>query len=176
MSGRAGRRIALREARLAREARDPAAAQRRRRVWRVCGTTALAIVVVAVAVAISSGGGRANAASGGRLSGAAFSAKLFAGVPHHGTVLGRLDAPVRLIEFADLQCPYCDQYAVQALPTLVRDYVRTGKVRMQFENLSFMGPGSVVAGRAAAAAAQQNRLWNFVDLMYLNQARRTADT
>jgi protein-disulfide isomerase len=77
---------------------------------------------------------------------------------------------VRIVEFADLQCPYCDEYAVQALPALVHDYVRTGKVQMQFENLSFIGPDSVRAGRIAAAAAEQNRLWNFVDLLlYLNQ-------
>jgi protein-disulfide isomerase len=174
MSGRPSRRMARHQARLAREPRGRPTAPSRQRVWRLSGTVALAIVVVAVAVATSSGGGRANAASGGRLSGAAFSAKLFAGIPQRGTVLGRRDAPVRLIEFADLQCPYCDQYAVQALPTLVRDYVRTGKVRMQFENLSFIGPGSVAAGRAAAAAAQQNRLWNFVDLMYLNQGEENS--
>jgi hypothetical protein len=45
---------------------------------------------------------------------------------------------------------------------------------MQFENLSFIGPGSVAAGRVAAAASQQNRLWNFVDLMYLNQGEENT--
>ncbi len=128
-----------------------------------------AVAIAAVAVAISSGGGSANAASGGRLSGAAFSSSLFAGIPQHGTVLGRADAPARIIEFADLQCPYCQEYAAQALPSLVRDYVRTGKVQMVFENLSFIGPDSVRAAHVAAAAAAQDKLWNFVDLMYLNQ-------
>jgi protein-disulfide isomerase len=84
-------------------------------------------------------------------------------------VLGRPDAPARIIEFADLQCPYCQEYTAHALPSLVRDYVRTGKAQMDFENLSFIGPDSVQAARVAAAAAAQNKLWNFVDLMYLNQ-------
>jgi protein-disulfide isomerase len=79
-----------------------------------------------------------------------------------------------VVEFADRQCPYCDEYSVQALPALVRDYVRTGKVSMRFENLSFIGPGSVAAGRVAAAAAEQNRLWNFIDLMYLNQGEENS--
>ena len=35
-----------------------------------------------------------------------------------------------LVEFADLQCPFCKQYATDVLPTVVRDYVRTGKVRL----------------------------------------------
>lgn len=45
---------------------------------------------------------------------------------------------------------------------------------MQFENLSFIGPDSVTAGRTAAAAAAQDRLWNFVDLMYLNQGEENT--
>jgi protein-disulfide isomerase len=167
--------MAAREARLAREAQARATAARQRRLRAIGGVLVVAIAVVAVAIAVSSGSGAsANAASGGNLRGAAESSSLFAGIPQHATILGRADAPVRLVEFADLQCPYCDQYTVQALPTLVRDYVRTGKVQMQFVNLSFIGPDSVSAGRAAAAAAQQNKLWNFVDLMYLNQGQENT--
>jgi protein-disulfide isomerase len=121
-----------------------------------------------VAAAVAASGGqtsRATAAQGARLSGGAFSSRLFAGIPQRGTLLGRAGAPVRLVEFADLQCPYCDEYAVQTPPSLVANFVRQGKLQMQFENLSFIGPDSVKAGRVAAAAAQQNRLWNFVDML-----------
>ena len=45
---------------------------------------------------------------------------------------------------------------------------------MQFENLSFIGPGSVAAARVAAAASQQNKLWNFLDLLYLNQGEENS--
>jgi protein-disulfide isomerase len=174
MTARQGRKAAAREARLAKEAQALSAAAARRRLRALGGILAAVLVVVAATVAISSAGGRANAATGGRLNGAAFSASLFAGIPQHGTILGKANAPVRLVEFADLQCPYCDEYSVQALPALVRDYVRTEKVSMQFENLSFIGPGSVAAGRAAAATAQQDRLWNFIDLMYLNQGEENS--
>jgi protein-disulfide isomerase len=176
MSGRPGRKVAAREARLAREVELRAAAARQRRSRALGGVLLVTVAVVAVAIAVSSGSGAsANGASGGKLSGAAGSSSLFAGIPQRGTILGRANAPVRLVEFADLQCPYCDQYTLQALPTLVRDYVRTGKVQMQFENLSFIGPDSVSAGRAAAAAAaQQNKLWNFIDLMYLNQGQENT--
>jgi protein-disulfide isomerase len=174
MSARHSRRATEREARLAQEAQARSAAAARRRLRALGGILAAVIVVVVAAVAISSAGGRANAAIGGRLNGTAFSASVFAGIPQHGTVLGNANAPVRMVEFADLQCPYCDEYSVQALPALVRDYVRTGKVSMRFENLSFIGPGSVAAGRVAAAAAEQNRLWNFIDLMYLNQGEENS--
>jgi protein-disulfide isomerase len=169
MSSRQGRRAAARQARLAQEARARSAASRRRRLYALGGAVVAALALVAVAVALSSGGGSANAASGGKLTGASLSESLFAGIPQQGTVLGKPDAPVRVIEFADLQCPYCQEYTAQALPALVRDFVRTGKVQMQFENLSFIGPDSVEAGHYAAAAAAQNKLWNFIDLMYLNQ-------
>jgi protein-disulfide isomerase len=170
MSSRAAQKNEARQARIALEAERERVARRQLRRRRLAGTVVAAAAVLAVSVALSSGRSQhASAATGGHVSGAAFSRNLFAGIPQHGTQLGNPAAPVRLVEFADLQCPYCDEYAVQALPTLVKDYVRTGKVQMEFENLSFIGPDSVKAGRVATAASQQNKLWNFVDLLYLNQ-------
>jgi protein-disulfide isomerase len=176
MSSRVSQKAAAREARLAAQARAEALVALRRRIRIVAAMAVVALALVSAAVAFSSAGGGApaGAATGGRLIGAASSSRLFAGIPQHGLVLGSSRAPVRMVEFADLQCPYCDEYAVQTLPTLVTDYVRTGKVQMRFENLSFIGPDSVAAGRVAAAAAAQNRLWNFVDLMYLNQGRENS--
>ncbi|MBV9604052.1 MAG: thioredoxin domain-containing protein [Solirubrobacterales bacterium] len=79
-----------------------------------------------------------------------------------------------MVEFADLQCPYCDEFATQALPSLITQYVRPGKVSIEFRNLSFIGPDSVRAGLVAAGAEQQNKLWNFVDLLYLNQGEENS--
>lgn len=139
------------------------------------GVLPVAAVAVAVLVAASSGHGtRNNAATGGKLVGASISRELFAGIPQRGTAIGDPRAPVRLVEFADLQCPYCDEYTLQALPSLVTNYVRTGKLQMEFENLSFIGADSVAAARVAAAAAQQGKLWNFVDLLYLNQGEENT--
>jgi protein-disulfide isomerase len=96
------------------------------------------------------------------------------GIPQQGISLGRPDAPVRFVEFADLQCPACRDYALSTLPVLVRDYVRTGKVRMEFRNLSFLGDDSVTLGRAASAAARQDRLWKFAHLVYFNQGEENS--
>ena len=73
------------------------------------------------------------------------------------------------MEYADLQCPYCAQWARGAFPRLVRDYVRTGKLRIEFRGLAFIGRDSDKALRAALAAGRQNRLWNMVELLYNNQ-------
>jgi protein-disulfide isomerase len=176
------RREAARAERVAAERAQAAAAQRRRRLMIVGGVLAAAAIVVVVAIAVSSGGGSDNAASrpaaaqksSGAIPGQKESSEMLAGIPQKGIYLGNPNAPVRLVEFADLQCPICREYSLQSLPQLVQDYVRTGKVRMEFRNLSFLGPDSVTAGRAAAAAAKQNKLWNFADVLYFNQGEENS--
>ena len=74
-----------------------------------------------------------------------------------------------MTEFADLQCPFCGDYARNALPEVVRRYVRTGKVKLVFRALTFIGEDSEEAARMALAAGQQNKLYQFVELVYRNQ-------
>jgi protein-disulfide isomerase len=175
------RREAARAARVEAERAQAAAAQRRRRLVTLGGVLAVAAVVVVVAILVSGGGGddasdrpQAAQTSSGAIPGQKESAEMLAGIPQKGIYLGKADAPVRLVEFADLQCPICREYSLQSLPQLVQDYVRTGKVRMEFRNLSFLGPDSITAGRAAAAAAKQNKLWNFADVLYYNQGEENS--
>jgi protein-disulfide isomerase len=94
-----------------------------------------------------------------------------AGIPQRFTILGKPAAKVTLIEYADLSCPICRQYTEQILPTLVDEYVRTGKVKMELRGLAFIdpAPNSERALRHALAAGLQNRLWQFVELTYANQ-------
>jgi protein-disulfide isomerase len=99
---------------------------------------------------------------------------LFAGIPQDGNVLGSPSAPVRLLEYADPQCPYCAVYARDVLPTVLREYVRTGKVQLVYRGLWFLGPDSGVALATAVAAGRQNRFWNVIDLLYRNQGPENA--
>jgi protein-disulfide isomerase len=99
---------------------------------------------------------------------------VFRGIPQKLNVLGDPKAPVTMIEFADLQCPFCRTFALQALPTIVRDYVRPGKVKLVFAGLAFIGPDSERALRATYAAGLQSRLWTFLDLLYRNQGAENS--
>jgi protein-disulfide isomerase len=103
-----------------------------------------AVLIVAVLVAISQAGGSSGGGATG-LGGVTQARALFRGIPQQGIALGDPRAPVTLTEFADLQCPFCRQYTEAVLPTLVKRYVRTGKVRMIFQALAFIGPDSARA-------------------------------
>jgi protein-disulfide isomerase len=93
----------------------------------------------------------------------------FTGIPQQGAVLGDPSATVRLIEYADLQCPFCRQYAEDVLPTLVNDYVRPGRVQAEFRGMTFIGPDSVTALRFVHAAGLQNKLWQLQEALYRHQ-------
>ena len=43
--------------------------------------------------------------------------------------LGRPDAPVTLVQYASLTCPYCKRFDAEVFPVLKREYIDTGKVR-----------------------------------------------
>ena len=152
---------------------EEAAAKRKRNIT-IAAIVLGVLVAAGIAIALAGGSSKKKTADASNLVKVADTTALFAGIPQNGKVLGDPKAPVTMIEFADLQCPFCRQYSQTAFPQLVKDYVRTGKVKMQLETLAFLGPDSLKAGRAAAAAAKQNKLWNFADVMYNNQGTENS--
>jgi protein-disulfide isomerase len=136
----------------------------------------LAGALIALSVASSRGDRAATPAATplAEIDGSA-TASLFAGLPQDGVALGRADAPVTLVEFADFQCPFCAAFARDALPELVQAYVRTGKVRVELRTLAFIGPDSTEARELALGAAQQNRLWQVAHLLFEQQGAENSD-
>ena len=144
---------------------------RRQRLWQFGAATVFAAIVVVVVIVVStSGSDSLQHLPADRKA----VAQLFEGVPQEGLYLGDPNAPATLVEYADLQCPFCRAFALSALPTLIDDYVKPGKLRMRFEPQTIIGQGlsenqSETAARFALAASLQNRLWQFTDLFYRNQ-------
>jgi protein-disulfide isomerase len=141
---------------------------RTRRLALLGGALVLALVVVVVAIVISQGGDD-DPGQSGTTAAKTTTQEGLDGTPQQGVTLGNPDAPATLLEFADLQCPFCAQYATEALPTVVDRYVRTGKLKLQLRLLAFLGPDSKRGADVAAAATLQDRLWQFSELFYRNQ-------
>jgi protein-disulfide isomerase len=150
----------------------------RKRLTQLGALLAAAVVVVAIAIVVSSGGGSsgkpAGAGAGGALEGVADTKSLIGGIPQQGITLGKADAPVTIVEFADPQCPFCKEYTLNEMPALVQKYVRTGKAKMELRLLTFIGPDSLTAAGVLTAAGQQDKLWNATDLFYRNQGEENS--
>jgi protein-disulfide isomerase len=94
---------------------------------------------------------------------------LFQGIPQRGLALGSERAPLTLVTYVDPQCPYCRAWETNVLPTLVRDYIRAGKLRVEVRLLRFLGSDSAKATGYLASASLQNKLFPMMEVMYLNQ-------
>lgn len=161
------------QARAEREARERAAAhteRRRTRLLQLGGVVGVAAIVVLVLVLLGPGSkDTPNAGGEAAIAGVSDTRAMLRGIAQNGTSLGDPKAPFVLTEFADLQCPFCAEYATGVLPQIIERYVRTGRLRLELRLRRFLGADSDVAGRAAQAAATRDRMWNFVDLFYRNQ-------
>lgn len=137
---------------------------------------AAALIVLAIVLGFVLTGGKSSSGStaargslANALPGAAEADSLFKGIPQHGNILGSPNAPVTMVEYVDLQCPFCQQFETQAMPKLLQRYVRTGKVKIEARPIAFIGPDSERGRAGALAAAEQNRLFNYMQVLYLNQ-------
>jgi len=143
------------------------------------GGVAAIVVIVVLAIVLTGGGSGSNAgipknaptfgslANG--LPGAADVQKMFKGIPQKGFFLGSAFAPVQMVIYIDLQCPICQNFETTATPTLVSKYVRTGKLRIEVKPWAFIGPDSFRGQAAMLAAAEQNKAFNYAQVLYDNQ-------
>ena len=140
------------------------------------GVLGAVVVLAAVLVGASvlSSGGSSSSPKTVSISSVGATNKLLAGIPQNGIELGNPNAPVTMQEFADIQCPGCDQYMRSAFPDIVRKYVRPGKVRIEWKGISFLGPDSEKGLRYVNAAGEQNKLWNVAELLYRNQGTENS--
>jgi protein-disulfide isomerase len=90
--------------------------------------------------------------------------------------LGREDAPVSIVEFTDLQCPYCARHARQTFPRLRSDYIETGKVRYASRDLPLdIHPYAVAAAVASRCAGEQGRFWEYREALFAAQRTLSSE-
>jgi protein-disulfide isomerase len=91
-----------------------------------------------------------------------------------GLAMGDPDAPVVLEEFGDFQCPHCLTWAQDVEPLLVENYVETGQLYLIYRNFPILGPESFDAANASFCAAEQDRFWEYHDILFANQSGRNS--
>ena len=90
----------------------------------------------------------------------------------NGMAMGNPDAPVKVEEFADFQCPSCGYFVTDTEPTIIKDYISTDKVYFEFHNLAFLGNESIAAAEAAYCANDQGKFWEYYDKLFASRANK----
>jgi protein-disulfide isomerase len=149
------------------------------RVLAAAGGAVVLIAIVVVLVVVLAGGGGTKIPSGipdigsptsdVALPGATDVDAIFKNLPERQLTLGSAGAPVTLVEYIDLQCPFCQQFETEVMPDIVKTYVKTGKVKVETRVVAFIGPDSQRGRKAAIAAGLQNKAYPLMELLYYNQ-------
>ncbi len=131
----------------------------------IAGIIAAVVVLVGVLVGIR----MLNKDDATQMKGAEEVTALLDGIPQKDNVLGRPSAQVTVTEFIDFKCPVCAAASQGVVPTVIEKYVRTGKVKIELRPIAFIGPDSQIGAVGSFAAARQNKMWQYTELMLRNQ-------
>jgi protein-disulfide isomerase len=139
------------------------------------GAAVVAVVLIVGGLLFTGGSGNTSlTVTSATASGKPAALALIEGIPQKGTILGNPNAQVRMLQYEDLQCPICKRYTDDAFPSVVNEYVKPGRLRLDFRGLAFLGPDSGKALRVALAAGNQNKLWDVVGLLYAEQGEENS--
>ena len=84
-----------------------------------------------------------------------------------GYLLGKPDAPVQVIEFADFECPACGQFATLAEPDIRKRLVDAGTISYRYYDYPLpMHKNTWAASNAAACADEQGKFWEMHDQLF----------
>ena len=83
--------------------------------------------------------------------------------------LGSESAPVTIVEFGDYQCEACYHWFHNTRSTLIDNYIETGKAKLVFVDLPFLGRDSPKAAQASYCAEDQGKYWEYHTILYTFQ-------
>ncbi|HMU92246.1 MAG TPA: thioredoxin domain-containing protein [Anaerolineales bacterium] len=98
--------------------------------------------------------------------------------------MGDPNAPVKLVEYSDYQCPFCERFASETEAKLVEAYVSTGKLYFTYrsagnwvsDNIRGGKTESEDAAKAAYCAGDQNLYWEMHDMLFANVLGEDVDS
>lgn len=134
------------------------------------GVSLLAVALLAVVIVLAMRGGGGDGEGAPQLS---IIDQALADLPtgmQNGNKLGSDDAPVKMIQYEDFQCPHCLTYTLNIEPFLVEEFVKAGLLQIEFRHLPVVGIESTTAAVGAACSAEQNRMFEFANRLFAKQA------
>lgn len=151
----------------------------RRREQQRKQTIQIAVIIGAIAVIVIGGAVVLSALSGQQRASALPPVKAAgkttpANAEPNGRAWGPADAPIKVEEYLDYQCPACGQYGRNFEPAVIEAFAKTGKVRYEVNFLPFLedrvgGRESRDAVQAALCAADQDKFWQMHATLLVNQ-------
>lgn len=99
--------------------------------------------------------------------------------PGHLPPLGKNNAKVTIIEFSDMQCPFCRRFWKDTLPQLKKDYIDKGQVKFYYRHLPLppeVHPAATPLAEASECANDQNKFWEYHDKIFAEQAEQGEGT
>jgi protein-disulfide isomerase len=93
-----------------------------------------------------------------------------------GYAIGKPDAPLTMIEFTDMQCPFCRQFHLTTFDQLKKNYIDTGKLRYVSRDfpLEAIHSLALTSAKAARCAGEQGKFWELRHQVMLNNAQLNA--
>jgi protein-disulfide isomerase len=93
-----------------------------------------------------------------------------------GFSIGRADAPLTLVEFADYQCPFCRQFQTTVYEKLKKNYIDTGKLRFITRDLPLeFHSNASAAANASRCAGDQNQFWQMRETLIAHADKLESD-
>ena len=85
-------------------------------------------------------------------------------------ILGNPDAPVKIVEYSDLECPYCKTYH-PTLKQIISEYGKDGKVAWVYRHLPLdrihsKARKEAEASECAAELGGNNAFWAYIDKVF----------
>jgi len=84
-------------------------------------------------------------------------------------ILGSESASITVVEFGDYQCEACYAWFHTTRDTLIDNYIDTGKAKLIFVDLPFLGRDSPMAAQASYCAEDQGQYWEYHEILYTFQ-------
>jgi protein-disulfide isomerase len=83
--------------------------------------------------------------------------------------LGNVDALVTMRIYEDLGCHNCRDFFRDTEPSVIENFIATGKVKVEIYTLAFVNSQSLPGAEAAACALDQDKFWEFREVLFTNQ-------